>query len=186
MHIGVLTLSKTSLYNYLFIGFYFWLCLMFLCRQKSRTWWFGWEALIRWRGWWTLVWQPMFLGYSTVYILAWYLWVKFCFCILSGTSTPCSFTLFLHMLFVINRYMQIIWDERVADSSFSTVKCTERCSSVLPTMHFTVCKITQQKTPFHLTSHTVGLTFQRSVTVVNIIDFLLLKMSSLPNGQLVR
>lgn len=30
------------------------------------------------------------------------------FCILSGTSTPCSFTLFLHMLFVINRYMQII------------------------------------------------------------------------------
>lgn len=30
------------------------------------------------------------------------------FCILSGTSTPCSFTLSLHMLFVINRYMQIV------------------------------------------------------------------------------
>lgn len=55
-------------------------------QDKSWTWWFGGETLIQWgdRGKWTLVWRPMFLGYSTVNIyiniLAWYLWVKLWFC----------------------------------------------------------------------------------------------------------
>lgn len=44
-------------------------------------------------------------------------------------------------------------------------------------------KKTNKKLPSD--SYTVGITSQHSVTVINVIDFCCLTMSTLPNGQLV-
>lgn len=160
-------------------------------KEKSWTQWFGLGGITAMRrrrkdlsG--LQVWQPMFLGYSTVYILAWYLWVKLWF------FFPLYSKWYFYSLLFYTVLAYVVCDKyiyaNINDSHWLLIQHSKmyRKLFICATHNAFHCwqKKRKEKRTF-IWLHTLLWSHFNVVLRSLIINFCCLTMSSLPNGQLV-